>query len=205
MSVVISGIGQSAVGRRLGRDELDLTIEAALAAIADAGLTVADIDGLATYPGSVHRRLERLRGTGNPDRAGRAAPVAQLAQRRYRKVPAQIQAVINAVMAVSIGPGAARARVPNGHRVDRAGQRWPRRHRCRHHGHPRPVPVVAPLPRVLGGELAGDERAAPLPRVRHDPRADGADRAQRPRATRPAIRTRSSASRCRWTTTSRRA
>ena len=46
---VISGIGQSAVGRRLGRTGLDLTIDAALAAIADAGLTPADIDGIATY------------------------------------------------------------------------------------------------------------------------------------------------------------
>ena len=35
---MISGVGQSAIGRRLGRGELDLTIEAALAAIADAGL-----------------------------------------------------------------------------------------------------------------------------------------------------------------------
>ena len=50
---VISGIAQSAVGRKLGRDELDLTIEASMAAIADAGLRVSDIDGLATYPGNV--------------------------------------------------------------------------------------------------------------------------------------------------------
>ncbi len=48
---VISGIGQSDVGRRLGRTGLDLTIDAALEAIADAGLTPADIDGIATYPG----------------------------------------------------------------------------------------------------------------------------------------------------------
>ena len=47
----ISGIGQSAVGRRLGRDPMDLTLDAALAAIADAGLDRRDIDGLATYPG----------------------------------------------------------------------------------------------------------------------------------------------------------
>ena len=47
----ITGIGQSAIGRRLGRGELDLTIEACLAAIEDAGLTRDDIDGLATYPG----------------------------------------------------------------------------------------------------------------------------------------------------------
>jgi acetyl-CoA acetyltransferase len=48
---VISGIGQSAVGRRLGRSDVDLTVEAALEAIADAGLTRDDIDGLSTYPG----------------------------------------------------------------------------------------------------------------------------------------------------------
>ena len=47
----ITGIGQSEVGRRLGRDPLALTVDACLAAIEDAGLTRADIDGLATYPG----------------------------------------------------------------------------------------------------------------------------------------------------------
>jgi acetyl-CoA acetyltransferase len=50
--VVISGVGQSTVGRRLGRDPLALTADACLAAVADAGLTVADIDGLTTYPGA---------------------------------------------------------------------------------------------------------------------------------------------------------
>jgi len=50
---VISGIGQSQVGRRLYRHPLDLSIEAALDAIEDAGLTRDDIDGLATYPGSM--------------------------------------------------------------------------------------------------------------------------------------------------------
>ncbi|WP_156688053.1 thiolase family protein [Mycobacterium sp. Marseille-P9652] len=49
---IISGIGQSAIGRRLGRDPLELTAEACLAAVDDAGLSLADIDGLTTYPGS---------------------------------------------------------------------------------------------------------------------------------------------------------
>jgi acetyl-CoA acetyltransferase len=49
---IISGIGQSAIGRRLGRDPLELTAEACLAAVADAGLSLADIDGLTTYPGA---------------------------------------------------------------------------------------------------------------------------------------------------------
>ncbi len=48
---VISGIGQSDIGRRLFRDPLDLTLDACVAAIEDAGLTTADIDGISTYPG----------------------------------------------------------------------------------------------------------------------------------------------------------
>ncbi len=49
--VAITGIGMSRIGRRLGADPLSLAIEAARNAVADAGLTMADIDGLATYPG----------------------------------------------------------------------------------------------------------------------------------------------------------
>ena len=50
--VVISGIGQSDIGRRLGRDPLQLTVDACVAAVADAGLTLSEIDGLTTYPGA---------------------------------------------------------------------------------------------------------------------------------------------------------
>ncbi|GIW41006.1 MAG: hypothetical protein KatS3mg076_1583 [Candidatus Binatia bacterium] len=50
---ILSGVGQSAIGRRLFRDDLDLTCEAALRAIADAGLRPDDIDGIAAYPGPV--------------------------------------------------------------------------------------------------------------------------------------------------------
>ncbi len=48
---VLSGVGRSAIGRRLLRDPLSLTIDASVAAIADAGLAPDDIDGLSTYPG----------------------------------------------------------------------------------------------------------------------------------------------------------
>jgi acetyl-CoA acetyltransferase len=50
---VISGVGQSQIGRRIYRHPLDLTLEASLRAIEDAGLTRGDIDGLATYPGNM--------------------------------------------------------------------------------------------------------------------------------------------------------
>ena len=49
--VRITGAGQSAVGRPSDRSPLQLTLDACLAAIADAGLKPSDIDGLTTYPG----------------------------------------------------------------------------------------------------------------------------------------------------------
>jgi acetyl-CoA acetyltransferase len=49
----VTGVGQSDVGRRLGRDPLELTLDACLDAIAHAGLTTKDIDGLSTYPGAI--------------------------------------------------------------------------------------------------------------------------------------------------------
>ena len=50
--VAITGVGQSAIGRRLMVDPVSLTVDAALAAVADAGLSLDEIDGLSTYPGS---------------------------------------------------------------------------------------------------------------------------------------------------------
>jgi acetyl-CoA acetyltransferase/uncharacterized OB-fold protein len=49
---ILSGIGRSVLGRRLMRNPLSLTVDACLQAVADAGLTLADIDGLSTYPGA---------------------------------------------------------------------------------------------------------------------------------------------------------
>ncbi len=49
--VCITGAAQSEVGRPSSRSALQLTADACLAAIADAGLTIAEIDGIATYPG----------------------------------------------------------------------------------------------------------------------------------------------------------
>jgi acetyl-CoA acetyltransferase len=48
---VISGVGQSAIGRQVDRSGFQLTIDAVLAAVADAGLTIDDIDGMAMFPG----------------------------------------------------------------------------------------------------------------------------------------------------------
>jgi acetyl-CoA acetyltransferase len=50
--VAITGIGSSPIGRRLMVPPLSLTVQACEAAIADAGLTFEDVDGLSTYPGA---------------------------------------------------------------------------------------------------------------------------------------------------------
>ncbi|HEX7852464.1 MAG TPA: thiolase family protein [Sphingobium sp.] len=47
----ITGIGQSQIGARLDRHPLLLTMDAVNEALADAGLSFADIDGISTYPG----------------------------------------------------------------------------------------------------------------------------------------------------------
>ncbi|HUD18422.1 MAG TPA: thiolase family protein, partial [Acidimicrobiales bacterium] len=98
---VIAGIGQSAVGRPLNRSDIDLTVEACLAAIADAGLTRDDIDGLATYPGM---------GAGTAGFAGPTSPEVQDALRLRLnwhdgggEGAGQMRALIAACLAVGAG------------------------------------------------------------------------------------------------------
>ena len=50
--VALTGVGMSAIGRRLMAQPLALTMDACASAVADAGLTFDDIDGLASYPGA---------------------------------------------------------------------------------------------------------------------------------------------------------
>ena len=98
----LTGIGQSAVGRRLGRSSLDLTLEACRSAIADAGLRSADIDGLSTYPG------------GDPIATfGYGGPAVYDVQDALRlnlqwyqgaaELPGQLGAIVAACMAVATG------------------------------------------------------------------------------------------------------
>lgn len=97
----ITGVGQSEVGRRLFRDPLELTLDACLAAVEDAGLTTADIDGLATYPGAAGGPAG-FSGAGLTE----VHDALRLELGWYEggmESPGQLGSVINACMAVACG------------------------------------------------------------------------------------------------------
>jgi len=99
--VVLSGLGYSEIGRRLNRDPLSLTADAALAAIADAGLRPEDIDGLATYPGAggyAHGFSEG--GVAALEEALRLRPTWHAGG---DETPGQAGAIVAAMLAVSAG------------------------------------------------------------------------------------------------------
>jgi acetyl-CoA acetyltransferase len=98
---VISGIGQSAVGRKLGRSGISLTVEGALAAIEDAGLTRDDIDGISTYPGATDAS-PGMSPTGIPE----LKEALRLRLNWFTgaaETPGQLGALFNAIAAVSTG------------------------------------------------------------------------------------------------------
>ncbi|WP_347400365.1 thiolase family protein [Sphingomonas paeninsulae] len=97
----ITGIGMSKLGRNLHRPPMDLLLDAALEAMADAGLTRDDIDGITTYPG---------RATGSPGMSplgvGELRNALGLKTRWHSATPegaAQMSAIMVAAMAVATG------------------------------------------------------------------------------------------------------
>ncbi|MCI0346597.1 MAG: thiolase family protein, partial [Chloroflexi bacterium] len=99
---VISGIGQSEVGRRLNRRDLELTIDASLGAIADAGLRREDVDGIASYPGGGLALPPGFSGPGTPEVAD-ALRLKVGWHAAGLEGPAQLAPVINASLAVAAG------------------------------------------------------------------------------------------------------
>jgi acetyl-CoA acetyltransferase len=100
--VIVSGLGQSAVGRCLDRSPLALTLDAIGAAVADAGLTPGDISGLAAYPG----------GGSSIGAAFAGPPLADVYDALGLRLdyfmgsyegPAQLSPVLNASLAISAG------------------------------------------------------------------------------------------------------
>src|SRR5258707_8739859 len=97
---VISGVGLALAGRRAERSALNLTLDAILEALSDAGLQDSDIDGLSSWPGvsvtpgmapvSLREVKESLNLKLNWFAASPEAP-------------GQLSAIMNAAMAVASG------------------------------------------------------------------------------------------------------
>ncbi|MFF8596462.1 lipid-transfer protein [Streptomyces sp. NPDC015220] len=63
-SAAVVGIGATEFSKDSGRSELRLACEAVLAALADAGLTPADVDGLVTFTAETNSEIHVARNTG---------------------------------------------------------------------------------------------------------------------------------------------
>ncbi len=90
--VIVSGLGMSDTGRHLDRGGLDLALDAALAAIDDAGLRRSDIDGVAAMPF----------GDRPPEEIADALGL-ELNWMGGANSGAQLGVIINAAMAVAAG------------------------------------------------------------------------------------------------------
>ncbi len=97
----ITGVGQSEVGVRLARSPMGLTKDAIMEALADAGLTLAQIDGVATYPGKSHGYLG-FSPVGAPDVIEQFGIKARW-HMGGGEIPAQLSAIAAAADAVRSG------------------------------------------------------------------------------------------------------
>lgn len=100
-NTALTGVGMSDVSRGSTQSALGLTVDAALEAIADAGLTRAEIDGIATWPG------ERADGSGfSPVGCAALQDALRLKVGWYGgggEAPGQYGAIFNAIGAISAG------------------------------------------------------------------------------------------------------
>ncbi|MER6956313.1 OB-fold domain-containing protein [Streptomyces sp. NPDC000618] len=97
--VALTGVGQSRVGRRLMVDPLSLTVDACLAAVADAGLDLDEIDGLSTYPGPSPDGMSE----GGVTALTEALQLRPTWVNGAREVPGQIGSITAGMLAVAAG------------------------------------------------------------------------------------------------------
>jgi acetyl-CoA acetyltransferase/uncharacterized OB-fold protein len=97
--VCISGIGMSEVGRRLMRNPISLTVDAALQAVADAGLRIEDIDGLSTFPGPVPNGMSE----GGVTALSEALQLRPTWVNGAAETPGQNGSIMTAMLAVAAG------------------------------------------------------------------------------------------------------
>ena len=97
----ITGIGQSETGVRLTRAPLLLTVDAIKEALNEAGLTIDQIDGVATYPGKVPQFLGF--SPVSSDDVIEAMGIKSKWHLGGGEMPAQLSAIASAAMAVKAG------------------------------------------------------------------------------------------------------
>ena len=97
----ITGIGQSEVGVRLTRSPLLLTVDAIREALGEAGLTIEQIDGVATYPGKMPSFLGF--SPVSSDEVIEAMGIKSKFHIGGGEMPAQLSAIQSAAMAVKAG------------------------------------------------------------------------------------------------------
>ena len=98
--VALTGIGRSAIGRKLMRSPVSLAVEAVQRAVADAGLTLDDVDGLATYPGTA---AEGGYAEGGVTAVEGALGIRPTWHNGGQEVPGATGSVIAAMLAVAAG------------------------------------------------------------------------------------------------------
>ena len=151
-------------------DPLSLAVDACLGAVADAGLTLEDIDGLSTYPGAVGLGMSE----GGPTAIEEALRIHPTWINGGGDLPGPGGSVIAAAHGGGLGALPPRAVLPHGLGVDLRDPRVPRvRREWRGHRPAglRPAPRVArALRRDVGGQLDRHERQ-PVPAPLSAPRA----------------------------------
>jgi acetyl-CoA acetyltransferase len=105
---IISGLGQSEVGRHVTRGVLELTLDACVQAIQDAGLKPSDIDGVSSWPGAVSRAEGLAPSSPGSQGPGVHAVIDALRLRTNGhgagpETPGMLASVINACLAVGSG------------------------------------------------------------------------------------------------------
>jgi acetyl-CoA acetyltransferase len=100
--VIISGIGQSDIGRQLGRTPLSLTLDAIGAALVDAGLSPPDIGAMVTYPGGGTALGLGFAGPSLTDVCDAMGIEVDLLMGNFEG-PAQLGPIVNASLAISSG------------------------------------------------------------------------------------------------------
>ena len=98
--VAIAGVGYSQIARDTGRSEGSLAVEACKNALADAGLTIADVDGISVWPDRISSVFEgpsiayMHRALGMKDTKFWQA---------YGSGPAQLSSIVGATYAIAAG------------------------------------------------------------------------------------------------------